>query len=136
MNKSELVTIRPMAESDKNFVYSTWLLGVYYGDTIFKEMKKDVFMASYHNLIDSIMNHPEIMIQIACLKEDEDVILGYAVLNKNKKVAHFVFVKAAWRKIGLATMLLGRQITVVTTLTKLGLSIIKNKGIEFNPFTV
>jgi hypothetical protein len=136
MNKSELVTIRSIREGDKNFIYSTWLLGVYYGDTIFKEMQKDAFMLAYHNLIDQIIKHDQIDIKIAALKEDTDTILGYSVGNKSGTTVHFVFVKTAWRKIGLAKMLLGDNIKVATTLTKLGLGIIRKKGIEFNPFVI
>lgn len=136
MKNTEVVTVRPIREGDKNFIYSTWLLGIYYGDTVFKEMKKDVFMSHYHNLIDQIMNHKDIEIKVTCFKDDPDTILGYAVVNKNGSTLHWVFVKNAWRKIGLAKMLLGSEIKVATTVTKLGLSIMKNKGIEFNPFAL
>ncbi len=136
MNKSDLVTTRDLLPGDINFIFSTWLLGIYYGDTIFKEMKKDIFMDHYHKLIETILNAPSTLIRIACLKDDQDVILGYAVMNKNKQTAYFTFVKSAWRKIGLAKMLLGPDVKTVTMLTKLGLGIIKRKGLEFNPFAI
>lgn len=136
MKSTEVITVRPVKEGDKNFIYSTWLLGVFYGETVFKEMKKDVFMANYHNLIDQIMNHKDIKINIACFKDDPDTILGYAILNKNNKTLHWAFVKNAWRKIGLGKMLTGSEIKVATTLTKLGLGIMRKKGIEFNPFAI
>lgn len=136
MKNTEVVTVRSVREGDKNFIYSTWLLGVYYGDTVFKEMEKGRFMAHYHNLIDQIMNHKDIVIKVACFKDDQDTILGYAVVNKNNTTAHWAFVKAPWRKIGLGKMLLGSEISVATTITKLGLSIMKRKNIEFNPFTI
>lgn len=136
MRSPEVVTVRIAKDGDKNFIYSTWLLGVYYGETVFKEMKKDVFMKHYHGLIDQIMNHPDIVIKVACFKDDTDTILGYAVMNKNGKTLHWTFVKSPWRRIGLAKMLTGSEIEVATTLTKLGLSILRAKQIEFNPFTI
>lgn len=125
-----------MRENDKAFIFSTWLRGVYYGETVFKHMNKDRFMESYHNLIEMTIAAPNTLILIACLKEDEDVILGYAALNKNKKVVYWAYVKSAWRNIGLSKMLLGSDIHVATTLTVLGLNIMKRKNIEFNPFTI
>lgn len=136
MNKSQLVTIRPMREGDKAFIYSTWLRGVYYGETIFKEMEKDRFMKEYHTLIENIMSSSHTVINVACLREDEDVILGYSAGNANGQTVYFAYVKSAWRKIGLASMLVGTEIKFATTLTTLGLSIIRRKNIEFNPFTI
>lgn len=136
MKSTEVVTVRTAVAGDRNFIYSTWLLGVYYGDTVFKEMKKDAFMKHYHDIIDQMLGHSNVTVKVACFKDDPDTILGYAVTNLDSTVVHFTFVKAPWRKIGLAKMMLGSEIKVATTLTKLGLSIMRRKDIEFNPFTL
>ena len=51
MEKNELVTIRDIESEDINFIYATWLRGLYYGESYFSLMPKDIFMAKYHGVI-------------------------------------------------------------------------------------
>lgn len=134
MDKSELVAIRDFVEGDKNFIYSTWLLGLYYGCSWFTEIKKNTFMASYHQILDNLIPHSQI--KVACLKDEPDVILGYSVSHKVQlDTVHWVFVKSAWRKIGIAKSLVATDNILATHMTKIGLEILKaHPQMEFNPF--
>ncbi len=136
MNKLDLIAIRAYKPEDKSFILATWLRGLFYGDSWFKEIPKNVFMLKYHTIIEAILAHPKTVVYVACLKEDADVILGYAVLGPDN-IAHWVFTKSAWRGIGIAKSLIPQATQVATHLTRVGLSIIrKSNKIVFNPFAL
>lgn len=140
--KKELIDVRPYGETDKNFVLATWLRGLYYGDTFFSNIPKTIFMENYHSILENFIKRNSEAIQVACLREDPEVILGYSVVRDIKigeadiSVLDWIFVKTAWRGIGISKMLVPNKINACTHLTKLGASIIKNKypNIIFNPF--
>lgn len=138
MNKQDLVMVRPLGPNDRNFILATFLRGLYYGDSWFREVPKDIFMERYHSVIESIIDNANTIVQVACLKDDPEVILGYAILGANTTgvTLHWVFVKAAWRAIGIARGLIPiERVNAVTHLTRTGLSILrKNEQIVFNPF--
>lgn len=136
MNKSELVAIRDAVPDDLNFVYASWLRGLYYGDSVFSQMKKSDFMQHYQGFIEVILRSPGVRVKIACLKDDPGVILGYAVLTGDANGVHFVFIKKSWRGIGLARDLVPKDANLATCLTKVGLAIVKKKEWAFNPFII
>lgn len=134
MDKTELVAIRDYLPSDKNFIFASWLRGVYYGDSWLSLMDKTVFMATYHKVIENLLDSPGVQIKVACLKDDPEVILGYAVLSRVAPVLHWTFVKSAWRGIGIAKMIVPTNTKIVTNLTKSGLAIMrKYPGVTYNP---
>lgn len=135
MDKNDLIALRLYNEStDKNFILATWLRGLYYGDTWFKEIPKNIFMTKYHTVLENLLRSPDTVITVCCLKEDQDVILGYSVSSLNRPILHWVFVKAAWRNIKIGKSLVSSEAKTVTHLTKVGLAIAKKKGLIFDPF--
>lgn len=128
------IEIREGLPSDHNFIYSTWLNGLYYGNSWFKLTPKHEFMKFYHQIIERLLARSAI--RIACLKEDRDVILGYAVIEGN--VLHWTHTKPAWRKLKIARNLtITNGITSCTHLTDLAVFIFsKQKDWEFNPFLI
>lgn len=133
----KLYTVRDYIENDKNFIFATWLRGLYYGGVYFTEIPKDIFMREYHYFLDRIIEDPNIKIKVACLKDDPEVILGYSVLNSAETVLNWVFCKSAWRGIGLARALTPLTVASVSHLTKVGLSILRKRpNVVFNPFKV
>jgi hypothetical protein len=138
----EAIVIRSYTNLDRNFILATWLRGLYYGDTWYNAIPKSIFMENYHRVLEKFLPHPSVTIKVACLKEDPEIILGYSVSRNIKygeadiAVLDWIFVKSAWRKIGVAKMLLPSKINACTHLTKTGLSILKQKlpNVIFNPF--
>lgn len=135
MNKEiyTLMTIRAPKEEDRSFIMATWLRGLYYGNPWFKEIEKDNFMAKYHDIISRMLTKPTAQVYVAVLKDDLDVILGYSVTEP--KIIHWVFVKEAWRKMGIATALVPKDADTATHLTMLGKKL-KPQSMEFNPFLI
>lgn len=128
--------IRDITEDDLNFIYATWLRGLYYGGSSFyRDIKKDVFFKKYESVIKGLLAKSTITCKIACLKEAPDVILGYAVYE-SQMALHYVFTKEAWRRQGIAKTLVPGDLKSITHLTELGDSIRKSKGLEFDPWLI
>lgn len=137
MERSALVTIRDYSPNDWSFILATWLRGLYYGDSWFKEIPKDIFMSNYHSVLEKLLKSGAAKVKVACLKDDPEVILAYAVMNHSETTLHWVFSKSAWRSIGIAKSLIPENIDTVTHLTKVGLNILrKHPRAHFNPFAL
>lgn len=133
-----LYDIRDMEEGDKNFILATFLRGLYYGDSWFSIIPKDIFMKSYKPVAEALVNGNKTTIKIACLKEDPGVILGYSILSSDYHSIVWAFVKSAWRRRGIARRLLPKAPTQVTHLTPLGKSLLNKFETApiFNPFAL
>jgi len=137
-----LYDIRDYVETDKAFIMSTFLRGLYYGDSWFSLIDKDAFFSVYKTVAEALLYHPNTEVRIACLKEDPDVILGYRLCSGS--IVHWVYVKSSktregltWRNNGIGRRLLPDSVSAVTHLTTLGKSLIhKFPGCVFNPFLI
>lgn len=131
----ELIRYRPLILSDKNFIYSTWLKGLYYGNNWFREIDKETYFKHYSQIIQHILMRPNVYVNTACLKDDIEVILAYSVLEATgmDTTLHWVFTKASWRDLGIAKKLIPANVTTCSHLTKVGRSL-KPKEWKFNPF--
>lgn len=133
LDKTGLVSVRDVTAQDTNFIMSTWLKGLRYGNEWFEAIPSNIYFAAYHKVVEGILLKSNTEIKVACLKEDPDTILGYSVYSGN--TLHFVFVRNRWRNIQIAKSLVPKEITVATHLTKIGKSILsKQSKIIFNPF--
>lgn len=137
MEKIKLVAIREGLPEDRNFILATFLRGLYYGQSWFSEIPKDIFMKEYHKVAEHILAKPDTQVSIACLAEDPEVILGYALTSKDGSVIHFLFVKSAWRGIGIGKSLIPSSVKYATHLTRVGLNMLrKHPTVQFQPFLI
>lgn len=131
--KIDLFKKREARPGDTSFILATWLRGLRYGNDWFELIEAAPYFDRYQTIIEALINHPDTKISVACLKDDEDVIIAYSVYSD--KYLHWVFTKAAWRNIGVAKSLVPDTIKKVSHLTKIGRSILaKYPEIKFNPF--
>lgn len=129
----KLYDIRDGKIEDKNFIMSTVLRGLYYGESVFSDVPKDIFMENYKATVEQMLNNS--IIQVACLKDDKDVILGYSILSLDFETIHYVFVKSAWRNQGIARSLVPMYPLYASHLTSLGKKLLtKFDNCKFNPF--
>lgn len=134
-NFQGLYDVRDYKESDKSFILATFLRGVYHGDSWFSYIPRSIFMDNYKHIADQLL--AKSLVKVACLREDPDVILGYSILSNNYHTIHWVHVKKAWRKQGIARSLLPQFPSAVTHLSAVGKSLVsKFPGVVFNPFLV
>jgi len=133
-DKQGLWKIRPGVLADKAFVLSTWLRGLRYGNDWFEAIDADPYFRIYQTVIESILSRPGTKVDVACLKDDEDVILGYSVYQPS--YLHWIFVKKAWRGIKIGKALMPNDIVSVTHLTAIGRKLLLKSPtkITFNPF--
>lgn len=104
-NTSKLpVKLRPYRESDKGFVFSTYLKTQ---RTSYQDTVDIVYFTGMQNRMMGMISNCNIT--IACNKDDEDQIYGYVISSQHGKtpIIHFVYIKQPFRKVGLATLLTG-----------------------------
>ncbi len=131
-----LYDIRDAVKSDTNLILATFLRGLYYGDSWFSLIPKQTFMIHYKPVVESLLQNPMINIKVACLPEDQNVVIGYSILSADYQTIHWVYVKNHWRNKGIATSLLPHYPTTVTHLTRLGKDLLNKFETKpiFNPF--
>ena len=125
----ELCEIRPLRSEDGPFVYATWLQGLYFGNRFYSRIPRHIFFDKYKAVISHFLIKGNI--QVMCLKDDPDVILGYCCTHDN--VLDWVFVKSAWRKLGIAGQLVPKDIKYYSHWTESTITRIPKEW-EFNPF--
>lgn len=128
-----LYDVRDLTKEDHNFIYATFLRGLYYGDSWFSLIPKAIFMENYKKVVEALL--AKSIVKVACLKEDPGVIIGYSMLSSDFMTIHYVFVKAAWRNKGIGRSLCPQRPEAVTHLTALGRILMsKIPTAIFNPF--
>lgn len=136
----EEIKIRQVETNDMPFIYQTWLKNYKYSSSFAKNIHEDVFYPEHTKVLNHIFGKANFL--IACFAEDPTVIFGYFVYEPN--VAHFLFVKQSFRKMGIATMLLkesGLELEK-TTFTHWTYDLAplfvtnKLKGITYNPYMI
>lgn len=132
-----LYDVRDSVPADTSFIMATFLRGLYYGDSWFSLIPKAIFMENYKKIAESLLQSPKVVVKIACLKEDPNVILGYSILSADSQVVHWTFVKSAWRKQGIAKALVPQYPVFITHLSDLGRKLMsKYPTAKFNPFSI
>jgi GNAT superfamily N-acetyltransferase len=94
-------------------------------------MKASVFYEEYEKVLQLLLGRSSV--KVMCLDSDPDVVVGYAVLTPDETALHWIFVKKAWRKMGIAKALIPQSTSKYTHTNKLGIAL-KPKEWEFNPF--
>lgn len=132
-SSTKAFVIRDAVDGDKAFVLATFLRGLYYGNSFFGQIPKDIFMTNYHIFAQKLYDNSTV--KVACLPDATDVIVGYSILSKDFQAVHYVYVKAAWRGNGIGRTLTPTHPVSVSHLTTLGAKLLpKLPGAVFNPF--
>lgn len=117
-----------------NMVYSKWLRSLRFGNEYFMLIDSDTYYKYYNKYIDFLLNGIDSVVRLAVLADDEDVVLGFSVSHRD--VLDYVHVHKDYRKIGIATKLIPKDVSVFTHITRTWLSVWNNKysSMKFNPF--
>lgn len=93
--------IRDAVPGDLAFIYNSWLLS-YRDDSILAlDTSRTIFFDQYSLVVDNLLETSNVL--VACKQDEENVIFGYLVYEG--KVAHYAFVKEAFRELGIAQSL-------------------------------
>lgn len=98
--------IRPGEPADYPFIYSSWMKEE-------RDRHPHLRTADYYArmtaLVTTLLNRAEL--RIAHAREDEAQIFGWACLEREASVLHYVYVKATFRGVGLGSALLADVLT-------------------------
>lgn len=136
LKKNDLIAIRDLEPEDYNFVYATWNKSYCFGNPSFRKIPQTDFYKYQSCVIRHLLTKPGVQKKVAVLKEDPDIILGYAFYEDD--IAHYVFVKDDWRRIGIAKGLLPLGIQTITHSTIKLRKILeqKQKTLIFDPYQI
>lgn len=129
----ELLKLRLAIPADKPFILSSWLKGQKFGNDFFRAIESNAYYTNYAAQIEKLIALPTTSVVVCCLSDEPDVIVGYSV-STAPTTLHWVFVKEAWRKQGVARSLVADTVTTISSITKPGLAIAKKRNYNFNPF--
>jgi hypothetical protein len=121
--------------TDSGFIYSSYPKGVYHGAYIPINPKDDYKVKSswfkaFYDKVKHQLAHSTVL--IACMSDDPNTILGYAILTGDKLI--FTYVKELFRNQGIATLLThGKYQTIEeSNLTKVGKAILEKRKVVTN----
>lgn len=99
-----MVSVRPYKDTDKDFICSSFINSTYHNsiDASTKICNKLNWSVGMNKTINAIVQTFDI--SIACLDDDQDLILGYSIY-KNDMLC-YVYVKTSFRQQGISKLLL------------------------------
>ena len=99
--------IRPGREGDHAFVVESWQIA--HAQTRLGREQGPHYVSEQKGLIRDILSRPTTELRVACVLEDIDAILGYAVVGlvcDPEPRAYYAYTKAEARRLGIARALL------------------------------
>src|ERR1017187_6255259 len=96
------ISISPMIEADKAFIFSTWLRSFRHFSYFAKRIKNHIFYKWHHELVSRAIGRETCTTLVAHQKDDRDLICGYIVFEDwdDFDVLHFAYVKGDYQKHG------------------------------------
>lgn len=130
---TSMIAIRAANEGDKNFIYATWLRGLYHGSLFWACTTAKEFYKYMGQNVTEVLSRPGVEVRVVSVADEPSLILGYAVFEG--PTLHWVYVKAEGRSQGLARKLLeGHSIERVSNLTTVGDAIRRKRKWRFYPW--
>jgi ribosomal protein S18 acetylase RimI-like enzyme len=100
---------RPAVPTDLALVLSSWLKCYRFYSNWSANITNDVFYREHHALLEWLLAKPSVEVLVCALAEDPNTVLGYLAIEEQhgqvRTVIHFVYVKAAFRGLGIARRL-------------------------------
>lgn len=111
---------------------ATWLRGQRYGHPYFKAIDRKAYFAKYQGYINSLLQNPQVRVEVACLADEPEIILAYAVYAPGCVI--WAYTKKPWRGKGLQKKLLKGDFRAFSGLSAVGAAIGAKKGWIFDPW--
>jgi ribosomal protein S18 acetylase RimI-like enzyme len=138
-NLESQVQIRSAIEADVPFIFNSWLKS-YRGANSVKCVGNPVYFEFQHKVIERLLQRSQVY--VLCSPEDSSQVFGYVVCEhvEDIPVLHYVYVKYAFRGMGLCSMLLNhaklnKQVGgFYTHDTHSATKLLKNSKFVYNPY--
>ncbi len=117
-----------------NVIIARWLRSLRHLNDYFRLIDKKAYFETYEKYIKNILTRPNAFIKLAVLANDTDVVFGWSV--NEKTTLHYVHVQELYRSRGIGSMLIPKETTNCSHITKHWLEIWPKKyqKVTFNPF--
>lgn len=130
--------VRPGTEGDHPFVARSWVMSLRALDRFSKRAHTPTFFRHHHVAVGNLLRRPEVKVRIAAPPDDDFTVLGFAVIQP-PAIVHMVYVKAPFRRIGMASRLLAGAKSKGLTYTQVTRDVRdwihdKYPGLVFDPF--
>ncbi len=130
------VSVRVGTPEDLNFVFATWLRNYRHGSQFAKKISNDVFYRWHHKVIERIIERGA-QIRIVHPAGDPGTILGYSCIElfEERPLVHFIYIKKAWRGMGLAKKLIWETEGYFSHMTD-HLDLNRHPSFHYNPYLI
>lgn len=142
--KEDVLITRHRKPEDDNFIFNSLLNCLYFAGHWRSTRKVDgkhlplmsrEVAFKYRTVLSHVLAKPNVQCRVCSLKDDEDIIIGYSIVEKLPFdfILHFVYVREDWQRNGIARDLVPETPTLITHLTKDGRSVLSHlarKGIR------
>lgn len=127
--------IRPVLDSDINFILSTWLKSYYEelrrnGSKGVIYPKDDVFFQGHQDKIKELIKIASI--DVCTAPDDDNQIIGWIAYDSN--AIHYCYVKQVFRKMGVARALRTKALTAKSYSHHTRYSRYLNTGLVYDPY--
>lgn len=141
MEAADVYSLRPHRDTDLNFIQNSWGSSYYKGADFVNFLSPKEFNAQHRPIREELLLNPNVAIIIACNANDEDLILGWILVEKPKGeglILHYLYVKEAFKGEGIADELIKKALPnkpiMVTHMTDRARKIIRKKTEYFKYF--
>lgn len=100
------IIIREGTENDLPFFYNSFLHHYKHGSAHTKFIHDINYYNELHYIISRCLERKGNVLKFVALKNDPDVVLGYIWANKEVETIYYVYIKKAFREMGIGRMLL------------------------------
>lgn len=107
-----MIEKRAATQADRPLIFATWLRAFRHGSHFPRHIPERAYFAAHHNVVEALLDRSTVL--VAHPTGDPEVILGWSVVEKlpvddavtAPQAIHFVYVKPAFRRSGIARLLL------------------------------
>lgn len=103
---------RPYVKDDIHFIQNSWANSYFKGASYNIYLSAEEFNASHRPIREAFFIQPNATAIICAAKEDPSLVIGWIALEKPPKadaiIVHYIYVKQAFKDMGIATELLNK----------------------------
>ena len=102
-----VIVVRGFEAGDKSFLYDAWLKSFKNTSDFAKRIPDGIFFHEHGEKITAMAMRSTARVVVATLDDEPGLILGFAAYEVDPGCLHYVYVREAWRKVGIARKMLG-----------------------------
>lgn len=101
-----VVKVRAGQPGDRSYILRTWISS--YTHSPLARALGNSYFKSYAPVVERQLARS--VVRVACMADEPGAIVGFAVVEPELSTVHYVAVRSNWRKRGVASLLLSKEI--------------------------